>query len=143
MESQSASPISSPRPRWQRWLLIAAIVVAVLFAAMQLVGAARQVSRVFGHRQDAIAPWMTMGHVARLHHVALSQLESALGFAPGSTGRRPLGAIARQQHETFEVFQAKVQAAINQLGGIEPSSSQQSSGVQPPGSPSKPPGPNP
>ncbi|RLT27517.1 MAG: hypothetical protein DWI48_03410 [Chloroflexi bacterium] len=59
----------SSRPNWQRWLLIAAIVVAVLFSVFQLVGAAKQVSRVFGHRQDAIAPWMTMGHVARLHRV--------------------------------------------------------------------------
>ena len=135
MESQPASSFSS-RPRWQRWLLIAAIVVAVLFATMQLIGAARQVSRVFSHRQDAIAPWMTMGHVARIHRVATDKLEAALGLTPGSSGRRPLGAIARDQHYSFEAFQRKVQAAIDQLGGIEPP-------PQPPGPPPKAPGASP
>ena len=135
MESPPTSSFSS-RPRWQRWLLIAAIVLAVLFATLQLVGAARQISRVFGHRQDTIAPWMTVGHVARIHRVAPDKLEVALGLAPGSSGLRPLGAIARDQHESFKAFQTKVQAAIDQLGGIEPP-------PQPPGPPPKAPGASP
>jgi hypothetical protein len=117
MQSPSASPAVAPRPRWHRWLLIAAIVLAVLFALLQLVGAARELSRMFAHRQDSVAPWMTVGHVARLNHLAPQDLEVALGLEPGSSGRRPLGAIAREQHQPFGVFQLKVIAAIARLGG--------------------------
>jgi hypothetical protein len=128
MQSQPTSPVRNPRPSWQRWLLIAAIVLAVAFSVFQLVGAARQLSRVVGHRQDSIAPWMTIGHVARLHRVPPDKLEQALGLEVGSAGRKPLGGIAREQHLSFEAFQTRVQAAIDKLGGIDP-------GPQPPGPP--------
>ncbi len=97
---------------WRQWLIVAAFAGALLFAGVQVVGFAQHAVSLRAMRNDPIAPWMTVGHVAHAFHVDEEILEEAIGIPVGSHYRRPLRLLALQRGETFEVVRARLEAAI-------------------------------
>ncbi|MFA7296404.1 MAG: hypothetical protein WC211_04355 [Dehalococcoidia bacterium] len=100
------------RFRWQQWLLVVALIAALAFAALQVASMVGHARALYPLRNDPIAPWMTVAHVAHAFHVPDAVIEEAIGMPAGSSDRRPLGYIARQRGETFEVIRARIEAAI-------------------------------
>jgi hypothetical protein len=112
--------------RWQQWLLLLALAGALAFAGFHLVGAAREAAALRSHRNDTIAPWMTVGHVARVYHVDPERLEQALNLSAAERERRPLRFVAHERGQTFEELQAQIRGVIGELtapGRATPSAS--------------------
>jgi hypothetical protein len=108
------------RFRWQQWLLVVALVAALAFAALQIASMVGHARSLYPLRNDPVAPWMTVTHVARAFHVSEAVIEEAIGIPVGSRDRRPLGYIARQRGESFQVLRARVEAAIAQAAPSPP-----------------------
>lgn len=119
------------RFRWQQWLLVVALVAALAFAALQIASMVGHARSLYPLRNDPIAPWMTVSHVAHVFHVPDAVVEEAVGLPVGGRDRRPLGYIARQRGESFEVLRARVEAAIAQA--TPPSPPSPPSAPRPPG----------
>lgn len=100
------------RFRWQQWLLVIAMAAALVFTAIQVWGMAGHVRSLRALRNDPIAPWMTVSHVARAFRVPEAMVEEAIGLPPGSGDRRPLAFIARQRGEPFEAVRDRIASAI-------------------------------
>lgn len=103
------------RLRGQQWLSGLALVAALAFAGYHLVGFVQQAGSLRAYRDDAIAPWMTVGHVAHTFGVPEEALEAAIGLEGGSHDRRPLRIIALQRRESFESIRDRLQEAIARL----------------------------
>lgn len=108
------------RFRWQQWLLVVALFAALAFAAVQTVGIVQHVQSLRTFRNDPIAPWMTVAHVAHAFRVPEAVVEEAVGLPVGSHDRRPLAFIARQRDESFEAIRDRIQAAIARAAPAPP-----------------------
>lgn len=117
------------RFRWQQWLLVAALVAALAFAALQVASMVGHARSLYPLRNDPIAPWMSVSHVAHAFHVPDAVIEEAIGIPIGSGDRRPLGYIARQRGESFEAIRGRIEVAIARSAPPSPASA-----PRPPGS---------
>lgn len=119
---------------WRQWLIVAAFGTALVFAGVQVAGFVQHAASLRAMRNDPIAPWMTVGHVAHTFHVDEAILEEAVGIPVGSHDRRPLRLLALQRGESFEVVRARLEVAIASASApIPPTPSQPPSPAAPPG----------
>lgn len=100
------------RFRWPQWLLVVALVAALAFAALQVASIVGHARSLYPLRNDPIAPWMTVSHVAHAFDVPEAVIEQAIGLPTGTRDRKPLGYIARQRGESFEAIRGRIEAAI-------------------------------
>jgi hypothetical protein len=97
--------------RRRRGLMLATGVAALL----ALFFAARFLLHVFvweGRRDEPLAPWMTVGYVARSYDVDRDDLAQALGLDPDHPERLSLAQIAARSGRTLPEVEAQLRAAI-------------------------------
>ncbi|MBI4499426.1 MAG: hypothetical protein HY689_16180 [Chloroflexi bacterium] len=114
------SPSSRPalRPRWQRAVLIAAIVVAALAGVMFGVRTYRSFLLLRSAQElgasdlGAIRPWMTLRYVATTYGVPQEALTERLGLPEQTDSDTSLYTLARQQGRSPLEYTQEVQRAI-------------------------------
>lgn len=102
-------------------VLSAAFILVVLFTGWQAARAAQHAMVLRGPpRDEPIAEWMTIRHVAASYHVPPWVLQRAIGL-PETRDRRPLRKIAESRGETFAQLRAELEAAIAEAraSGVE------------------------
>jgi hypothetical protein len=77
---------------------------------------------------EPIRPWMSVPFIAHTHHVPAAALYHAIGLEPEPHDRRPLKAIARQQHRPLEDLVRDLERALASAGHTHPA-------IEPPGGP--------
>ena len=97
---------------WRRWLILAAFVLAVSFAALFAVRTVRHALYWTHHRDEAIRPWMSVGYVARSYHVPPPVLYRAINLDAVTRDRRPLREIALQQNRPVETVITDLQKPL-------------------------------
>jgi hypothetical protein len=106
--------------RWTKILLTAAFIFALVFTAVFSVRAFRRVSRFHAGQPEPIRPWMNVPFVAREYRVPREALYTAIGLAPDSHDRRPIGEIAREQGRLAQEVIADLLQAIAEHRPPEP-----------------------
>lgn len=74
------------------------------------------------HKEEPIAPWMTVGYVAHSYGIAPTMLREKLGLDPEGRDRRTLAEIAADQGRSFGDIHAAVLDAIAAARSTPPSS---------------------
>jgi hypothetical protein len=105
---------------WQQSLALGlAFLVAVSVLFIFGYRAARH-ARYLRSEDQPIHAWMSVPFVAHTHHVATEILYAAIGIAPREHDRRPLRAIARQQHRPVDEVIRDLEKAIAKERGKAP-----------------------
>lgn len=98
---------------WRRHrLLTVAFAVAIAFTAFFAVRTT--VSFVFwaNHRDEPIAPWMTVRYISNSYSLPPFVIAEAAGLTPGERDRRPIGEIVHDNGEAFDAVKARIEQAI-------------------------------
>ena len=69
---------------------------------------------------EPIRPWMSVPFIAHTHHVPAAVLFHAIGIEPEQHDRRPLRAIARDQHRPVEDVVRDLERALANAGHTHP-----------------------
>ncbi len=118
--------------RWQRWLIVALIALAVVGIALAAPAAYRLARghprRPLPPRQtdvSLIAGWMTVPYVARTFHVPPEVIFHALGVSPAGHERASLNDLAAETGRSPDEVVATVRSTVASFQATHP----------PPGSP--------
>ena len=97
--------------------LTAAFVIAAALTLWLLVEVISHAVDWSGHRDEPLAPWMTMGYVGRVHDVPPREIDALAGFPTPEEAGHPLtiAEIASRQGKSVEEVIAEVQAALADL----------------------------
>ena len=95
-----------------RWLLGAALVIALVGTSLFTVRAAQRARWIRAGVDEPIRPWMSVPYIARSYDVPPRVLFDALAVEPGTNVHRPLAAIAQEQNRPIVLVMADVRAAI-------------------------------
>ena len=87
---------------WQKWMVMAALVLVVLATGIFAVRTVRRAIYWRGHHDEVIRPWMSIPYVAHSYRVPPHILYQALGITPQPHDRRPLNQIAREQNRSVD-----------------------------------------
>lgn len=109
LTGEKASPVARSKRAWILAIAFAVSLGATGFFATRFVVHAIYWSQ---HRDEPIAPWMTVGYVARSYDIAPLVLQEALGLVPGVRDRRTLGEIAASQGREFDAVRSALERAI-------------------------------
>jgi membrane-associated protein len=85
----------------KQWLMALALLLTLAFTVFFAVQAFLPAALWRRHEDERIRPWMSVGYIARSHHVPPPTLYDALGIA-GKPDRRPIRAIARSQQRSVD-----------------------------------------
>jgi len=69
---------------------------------------------------EPIRPWMSVPFIAHTHHVPARILYRAIGLDPFPQDRRPIGAIAREQHRPVADVVRDLEHALVAAGHVHP-----------------------
>ena len=102
-------------------LLILAVAFCVAIAGTFIFAfrAGRHARRLH-FENEPIRPWMSVPFIAHTHHVPAAVLFYALGIEPEQRDRRPLRAIARQEHRPLEDVVRDLERALAAAGHTHP-----------------------
>jgi len=84
---------------WKQWLFILGFVVSLAVVFIFAMRAFRHAPRP--RIDEPIGPWMSLSYVAHSYHIPDYVLYGALGLKQSPFDRRPISAIARQQHRSI------------------------------------------
>lgn len=98
----------------RQWLVVLAFVLVVSFTGLFAVRTVRRAIYWHYHQDEPIRPWMNLGYIARSYNVPPWVLRQALGLPPTThpPDKRPIRAIAREQHRSVNEVVAILQDAI-------------------------------
>jgi len=102
-------------------LLILAVAFCVAIAGTLIFGfrAGRHARRLH-FENEPIRPWMSVPFIAHTHHIPSAILYHAIGLEPQPHDRRPLRAIAREEHRPVEDMIRDVERALASAGHTHP-----------------------
>ena len=111
---------------WQKWIVLGALVLAVLVTGLFAVRTVRRAMYWRAHREEVIRPWMSITYIAHSYRVPPHVLYQALGIPPQAHDRRPLKQIAREQNRSVDEVISVLRDAITRERANHP-------GAPPPG----------
>lgn len=101
---------SDARFGWREWLVLAGFLASLLALGVFAGRAIRAASSL--RHEEPLRAWMTIPYIAHAYHVPAADLYQALGVTPLPHDRRPLAAIAREQHRPVDEVIVETQHAI-------------------------------
>jgi hypothetical protein len=98
-------------------VLSTAFALAVAVTLWLLVGVISHAVGWAGHRDEPLAPWMTIGYVGRVHGVPPREIDALAGFPTPQEAGHPLTIqeIATRQGKSVEEVIAETEAALADL----------------------------
>ena len=98
---------------WRRHrLLTIAFAVAVAFTAVFAVRTGLSFVYWANHRDEPIAPWMTVRYISNSYRLPPFVIAQAIGLEPVERDRRPIGEIVHDNGEAFDDAKARLEQAI-------------------------------
>lgn len=98
---------------WRRnRLLTIAFALALAFTAVFAVRTTVSFVYWANHRDEPIAPWMSVRYISNSYSLPPFIIAEAAGLVPGERDRRPIGEIVRDNGEAFDDVKARIEQAI-------------------------------
>jgi hypothetical protein len=103
-------------------VLVLAVAFCIAIAGTLIFGVrvGRHVRRL-RWENEPIRPWMSVPFIAHTHHVPAGLLYQAIRLEPHAHDRRPLRAIAREEHRPVEDVVRDLEHALVSAGHLHPS----------------------
>src|SRR5258707_7006973 len=108
---------------WQKWIVVAALVLVVLVTGLFAVRTVRRAMYWRVHRDEVIRPWMSIPYVAHSYRIPPPVLYQSLGIPPQPHDRRPLRQIAIKQNSPVDAVISGLNYALARRRAIPSPSS--------------------
>ena len=106
----------------KQWLITLSLLLALGLTGFFAIQTFQPAVRWRRHDYERIRPWMSVGYIARTHHVAPGDLYDAIGVST-RPDRRPLRAIARAQQRPVDEIIGELQHGISEARANDSQSS--------------------